>query len=115
MPLRRFLPGALLLIAISTALLPTICRAETPEPNLIQNADFGDGMNGWTLLNYGKGGTTAIDQAELRNGKPALRIESPGELMLVRQTVKVKPHTTYLLSADIKVKDVHEQGGGGAG
>lgn len=72
-------------------------------------------MNGWKLVNYGKGGESAIDPAELRNGKPTLRIESPGELILVEQTVEVKPHTTYLLSADIKVKDVHEEGGGGAG
>lgn len=111
----RFLPVALLSIAASWALFPTCCRADAPERNLIENANFEDGTNGWQLNNSGKEGTMALDSAELRNGKPTLRIESSGELTFAGQTVKVKPHTTYLLSADIKVKDVSEKGGGGAG
>jgi len=109
----RFLPAALLSFAISLALFPAVCGAEAPERNLLENANFEDGTNGWELNNFGKEGTMAMDPAELRNGRPTLRIESFGALTFAWQTVKVKPHTTYLLSADIKVKDVYEQGGGG--
>jgi len=110
----RSLPLALLLIAlISLAWIPVAGRGEAPESIPIPNANFEDGTNGWELVNLGKGGTMAMDEAELRNGKPTLRIDSPGQLTFAQRPVKVKPHTTYLLSGYIKVKDVHQTGGAG--
>ena len=121
----RLLPAALF-VATSLALIPKFGRAQTesqagrpagtpptPERNLLTNANFENGANGWKLSNFGKGGTMAMDPSELRHGKPTLRIKSVGALTFAGQTVKVKPHTTYLLSGDIKVKDVHQVGGGG--
>lgn len=110
------LPSVVLLAAVTfIALFSRPCRADTPEQNLIVNANFENGTDGWELTNFGKPGTMAMDPAVVRNGKPTLRIESFGDLAFARQSVKVKPHTTYLLSADIKVQDVHEVGRGGAG
>lgn len=115
MAIRRFFPSSLWLVALLAALLlPRIGGAETPEPNLLRNSDFADGMNDWGPVHYGKEGTIALDPEEVRHGQPALRIESPGDMLSVQQTVKVKAHTTYLLSADIKVKEVQQDGGGGA-
>jgi len=104
----------LLLIAlISLAWIPVAGRGEAPESIPIPNANFEDGTNGWELVNLGKGGTMAMDETELHNGKPTLRIESSGQLTFAQRPVKVKPHTTYLLSGYIKVKDVHQTGGAG--
>jgi hypothetical protein len=107
----RSLPLALLSMAISWAWFPVVGRGETPESISIPNANFEDGTNGWELVNFGKGGTMAMDEAELHDGKPTLRIESFDQLTFAQRPVKVKPHTTYLLSGYIKVKDVHQTGG----
>ena len=109
----RLPPPALLLIALFLAFLPVLCDAETSERNPIKNANFERGTSGWELVNDGKKGTMTMDRTELHDGKPTLRIESFGQLTFVRQAVKVKPHTTYLLSGYVKVKDVHEDGGAG--
>jgi hypothetical protein len=111
----RFPPRALLSVAVAFTLFTAFCGADEPGRNLIQNADFADGTSGWNLARYGKGGTMVMDPEELRNGRPTLRIESVGTLTLVEQAVKVKPHTTYLLSAYVKAKDVHELDGGVGG
>jgi hypothetical protein len=109
----RFSPRALLPLAIFLTVLPLMSGAEEPGGNRIKNANFEEGATGWQLINFGKTGTMAMDQAELHEGNPTLRIESLGQLSFVRQTVTVKPHTTYLFSAYVKVKDVHEDGGAG--
>jgi hypothetical protein len=109
----RLLHRSSLLAALSFAILPALRGAEAPERNLLKNANFESGTGGWKLVNFGKGGKMALDRMELHNGKATLRIEAVGELTFVEQTVKVKPHTTYLLSGYIKVKDVHEAGGAG--
>jgi len=111
----RFVPPVFVPIAIFLAFFPMVRGEEAPEHNLIKNANFENGANGWELVNYGKGGTMAMDRTERHNGKPTLRIESFGQQTFARQAVKVKPHTTYLLSAYIKVKDVQEDGGSGTG
>jgi hypothetical protein len=95
----RFSPRALLPLAIFLTVLPLMSGAEEPGGNRIKNANFEEGATGWQLINFGKTGTMAMDQAELHEGNPTLRIESLGQLSFVRQTVTVKPHTTYLFSA----------------
>jgi Carbohydrate binding domain len=114
----RFLPQAVLPIAIFFALFPMFAHAglfagEESDRNLIQNANFENGTNGWELINFNKGGTMAMDEAELHDGKPTLRIESFGEMTFARQILKVKAHTQYRLSGFIKVKDVHDKKVGG--
>ncbi len=94
----RFIPHALLPLAIFLNVYPLVASAEEPEHNLIKNANFESGTSGWKLVNFGKTGTMAMDQTELHDGNPTLRIEANGQLTIAQQTITVKPHTTYLFS-----------------
>jgi carbohydrate binding protein with CBM4/9 domain len=75
--------------------------------NLLTNPTFEKGLDGWSAhANKGKGVVT-VDKAELKDGKPTLRIENlGGDDTMVSQMVKVKPLTRYRLSAMVKTRDV---------
>jgi hypothetical protein len=103
----------LLPIGVFFALFPALLGAEPPEGNLIENGNFEKGTDGWELINFDKGGSMAMDPAELHDGKPTLRIESFGEMTFARQIVKVKANTNYRLDGYIRIKGVHENGGAG--
>ena len=104
----RLLFLALVSIAFVLAQSSTASAADETESNLLQNANFEKGADGWELNAFGKKGTMAIDQDELRDGKPTLRITSVDDLTFVYQTVKVKPNTRYRLSGYLKTKDVRD-------
>ena len=89
---------------------PAVTAAPTPESrerNLLKNANFENGTDGWDLIAFGNKGTMTLDRKELHNGKPSVRIDSTeGGLSFVRQMVEGKPNTHYQLSGYIMTKDV---------
>ena len=98
---------------------PVATPATTPAAaeargNLIKNGNFEKGSEDWMLHAHDKKGTMAIDETELRNGKPSLRVtNSEGDDTSVTQKIAVKPNTRYQMSAHIKTKDVEAVKRGG--
>ncbi|MDZ4288483.1 MAG: carbohydrate binding domain-containing protein, partial [Prosthecobacter sp.] len=71
------------------------------------NGSFEKGTEGWTIKSFQPGGTAEMDQAELRDGKPTLRISNPkGNDTFVNQKVTLKPNMRYRITGYIKTKDV---------
>jgi len=97
---RAFALGLLLSIAFAP---PARAQEAGDSHNLLQNASFESGMDGWTI---GRG-TAAIDPAEKHGASSALRIDSPkGEDSMVVQKVTVAPNSRYRLTGYIKTKSV---------
>lgn len=95
-------------IGIARAQLPT-----TAKPNLLTNPGFEDGQTGWEFSSYNKRGTIAVDTVEKHEGKSSIRIENPaGDDSFLKQTIAVKPKTTYRLTGYVKTKDVVVKGTG---
>jgi hypothetical protein len=75
--------------------------------NLLVNGSFEKGLEGWTVDANQKIGKATIDQQELRNGKPTLRVDNPQpDDVHVKQTITVEPNTRYRFEGYIKTKDV---------
>ena len=89
--------------------LPSTAALAAPSDNrnLLVNSNFENGTQGWELIAYDKKGTMAIDNEELHNGKPTLRIDNAeGDHSFVHQALTAKPNTRYRLTAFIKTKNV---------
>ncbi|RBP46551.1 carbohydrate binding protein [Roseimicrobium gellanilyticum] len=82
------------------------------RPDLLTNAGFENGMDGWTFGCHQKKGEAALDTEVKRNGNASLRITNAGgDDSFLKQAVKIKPKTRYRLSGYIKTKDVVVKGG----
>ncbi len=103
--------NALVLLLAVTGCLLVAGRAAAQAPdrklNLLKNPSFENNFQGWEISSNKKKGQVSLDGAEIKDGKPSLRIENSGEDdTMVVQKVSVKPKTRYRLSAMIKTKDV---------
>lgn len=77
------------------------------DKNLLVNASFEKGLEGWKVNANQKKGTATIDQTEMRGGKPTLRVDNPEpDDLHVTQTITVEPNTRYRFEGYIKTKDV---------
>jgi hypothetical protein len=104
-----FLSPRIAFLAAVTSLIPLTGYAQekpSGKENLFTNASFSEGMQGWNLK-VKPDSSAAVDNAELREGKPTLRISNPkGADTHVTQKITVKPGTRYKATAYIKTKDV---------
>jgi hypothetical protein len=82
------------------------------RPDMLTNAGFENGQDGWTFGCHHKNGTATVDTEVKRTGNASLRITNTGgDDSFLKQAVKVKPQTRYRLSGYIKTKDVVVKGG----
>jgi hypothetical protein len=82
------------------------------RPDLLINAGFESGQEGWAFNCHKDKGSVAVDKDVKRTGEASIRIEnSGGDDSFLKQAVKVKPKTRYRLSGYIKTKDVEVKGG----
>jgi hypothetical protein len=119
--------AALLILALIQS---TGWSQQSPDPsqNLLTNGDFKQGLTGWELLSFGKQGQATVvqpgevltdglkprplgepapDPADIRDGKPSLKIDNMNpDDTAVKQAVKVKPATRYRLAGWVKTKNV---------
>jgi hypothetical protein len=99
----------ILVLAIAAGFISIVGHAqEKPagKENLFTNASFAEGMQGWNVK-VKPDSTAGVDNAELRNGTPTLKISHPkGADTHVTQKIMVKPGTRYKATAYIKTKDV---------
>jgi hypothetical protein len=100
-------------VAVVFGLVVEAGKAQQPvakaSDNLLKNASFDNGTEGWVLSAAHKNGKMAIDEEVKHGNKPSLRVENPqGDDTFVRQKVTVKPNMKYRLTGYIKTKDVME-------
>ncbi len=82
-----------------------------PGPaNLLANANFQKGLDGWAVDAWAKKGHAEPDNEERHQDHPSLRIQNAewGNVY-VSQKITVKPNTRYRLSGWIKTRDVEDQ------
>jgi hypothetical protein len=99
----------ILKLALVTSFIVLNCSAQekpSGRENLFKNASFSEGLQGWNAK-VKPDSVAEIDNAELRDGKPTLKIANPkGADTHVTQKIAVKPSTRYRATAYIKTKDV---------
>jgi hypothetical protein len=77
--------------------------SEQDEPNLLINGNFDEGTKGWGFFNWGKKSKMEMDEEELHDGRPTLRVENLESChSYVRQIIHAKPNTRYRLTGYIK-------------
>ncbi len=108
-PFRRTVVS-LLAVSLLIGLLPELAwgqEATGKARNLLANASFEAGVEGWKFHAYGEQGKAAADPDEKRAGKPSVRIDNAqADDSFLTQKVTVKPGTRYRLSGWIKTKSV---------
>lgn len=78
-------------------------RLEQDGLNLLTNGNFEKGTKGWEFLNWGKKSKMEMDEHELHDGKPTLRVENLDSChSYVRQIIQAKPNARYRLTGYIK-------------
>src|SRR4051812_5350724 len=104
---RVFIPLVAAFILATALSLPALGQAGADKGNLLTNADFAKGVEGWEFNAHHKVGQVTADPAEKRDGKPSVRIDnaSPDDSTL-SQKVAVKPATRYRLTGWAKTKNV---------
>lgn len=82
-------------------------NAADRNDNLLVNASFEKGTDGWQLRAFASKGQMAVDLNEKHGASGSLRIENSGaDDTFVGQKVVVKPPARYRLTGWIKTKDV---------
>jgi hypothetical protein len=77
------------------------------EPNLLTNGNFDEGTKGWGFFNWGKKSKMEIDEQELHDGRPTLRVENLEAChSYVRQIIHARANTRYRLTGYIKTGDI---------
>lgn len=91
-----------------------ILTAQQGRPNILKNASFEEGQQGWDFSSWNKKGQVSVDNEVHREGRSSIRIENPagGDDSFLTQTVPVKPKTRYRLTGYIMTKDVQVKGTG---
>jgi hypothetical protein len=106
---RSFLSRLICAWFLATALLRSSTGQEpvAPPVNLLKNAAFENGMEGWASQTWGKDATIAIDPNETHAGHASVRIDhTTAADSSVNQTVFLKPSTRYRLTGWVKAKQV---------
>ncbi len=98
----------------NTSEATNVAERKTPNPNLVTNGDFENGMEGWTK-NSGSGtnNSDAVKEAAY-NGEKGLLISSDSLYYGVAQDIEVKPNTSYYISYKYKVLPGYADGVGTA-
>ena len=74
---------------------------------MVFNGDFEDGTKGWTVI----GLKDTTDEETSVTGKKSLRIDLPSpHWNRVYQKIAITPDTDYIVSYNLKLKDVHGNG-----
>lgn len=91
--------------AMTVLLAGTTLLASAKE--MVFNGDFEDGTKGWTVI----GLKDTTDEETSVTGKKSLRIDLPSpHWNRVYQKIAITPDTDYIVSYNLKLKDVHGNG-----